>query len=148
MDRKPRNPREKLLNARTLFKSVLQGIVIFAASFGTYYSILAQNPDDAPLARTMGIIIIILANLFLVQVNSSDRDFVIQSVKRLGKDKVMWVVNIGTIAGILLILYTPLHGFLKLTPLSIGQLLKAFGIAAVSVLWYEFVKLMKKLLKK
>ncbi|MDD4168881.1 MAG: cation-translocating P-type ATPase [Desulfotomaculaceae bacterium] len=144
MDRKPRNPREKLLNARIIFKSVLQGIVIFAASFGAYYAMLARNPEDAPVARAMGLIIIMLANLFLVQVNSSDRDFVTQSVKRLARDKVMWVVNIGTVAGILLILYTPLHEVFKLAPLSAGQFFQAFGIAAVAVLWYELVKLAKR----
>ncbi len=148
MERKPRNPRENILNARTLLKSGLQGIIIFLASFGAYYLILYQNPNDAPLARTMGLVIIILANLFLVQVNSSDHDFVVQSVKRLAKDKVMWVVNIGTIVGTLLLLYTPLHEFLKFSPLTIGQLFTALGIAAVSVLWYDFVKLVKKQVKK
>ncbi len=148
MDRKPRDPKEKLLTARTLLKSVLQGIVIFAASFGAYYTTLLQNHDNAPLARAMGLVIILLANLFLVQVNSSEHDFLVQSIKHLLKDKVMWAVDIGTIAGILLILYTPLCRVLKLAPLTSGQLLKAFGIAAAAVLWYELVKLMKKLIKK
>ncbi|MDD2481835.1 MAG: cation-translocating P-type ATPase [Lutispora sp.] len=145
MDRKPRNPKEKLLTTRVLLKSVLQGLVIFGASFGTYYSVLSQNPDNAPLARAMGLAIIMLANLFLVQVNSSNHDFAIQSAKRLAKDKVIWAVNIVTIAGLLAILYTPLNGFLKLTPLTGVQLLTVFGIAAVAVLWYEIVKLIKKL---
>jgi Ca2+-transporting ATPase len=147
MDRKPRHPGEKLLTARTLFKSVLQGIVIFAASFGTYYSILSKNPGNAPLARTMGLIIIVIANLFLVQVNSSDQDFAAQSLKHLVKDKVMWMVNMGTVAGLLLILYTPLYRLLKLVPLTVRQFFTAFGISAVSVLWYEAVKLVKKFRK-
>ncbi len=145
MDRKPRDPKEKLLTARTLLKSVLQGIVIFVASFGAYYTTLLQNHDNAPLARAMGLVIILLANLFLVHVNSSEHDFLVQSIKHLLKDKVMWAVDIGTIAGILLILYTPLCRVLKLAPLTSGQLLKAFGIAAAAVLWYELVK---KLIKK
>lgn len=148
MERKPRNPNEKLLTTKTLLKSVLQGLVIFAASFGTYFSMLSQNPDNAPLARTMGLAIVMLANLFLVQVNSSDRDFAIQSFFRLIKDKVMWTVNIGTIAGLLLFLYTPLCGFLKLAPLSAGQFFSAVGIAAIAVLWYEVVKLMQKMLNR
>ncbi|MDP4156160.1 MAG: cation-translocating P-type ATPase [Bacillota bacterium] len=147
MERKPRNPKENILTAKTLVKSILQGFVIFAASFGTYYYILLQNPDNAPYARAMGLIIIMFANLFLVQVNSSDYDFVGQTIKRLVKDKVMWGVTIGTIAGILLVLYTSLHEFLNLAPLSVGQFLSALGISAVSVLWYEIVKLVKKLVK-
>lgn len=144
MERKPRNPQEKILTAQTLTKSVAQGLLIFAASFGTYFIYLQQNPENAALARTMGLSIIMIANLFLVQVNSSSYDFAITSMIRLAKDKVMWGVSIGTIAGLLLILYTPLGGVIKMAPLSASDLLMAVGIAAVSVLWYEIVKLVKR----
>lgn len=144
MERKPRDPKEKLLNASILLKSIAQGLVLFAASFGTYYYVLGQNPENPELARTMGFAIIMLANLFLVQVNSSDHDFAFQSMKRLAKDKVMWAVNIGTLVGLFIILYTPLNAFLKLAPLTVSQFFIAFGIAGVSVLWYEIVKLIKK----
>ena len=109
----------------TLLKRVMQGFVIFGASFGTYFSFLNQSPNNAPLARAMGLTIILLANVLLVQVNSSDSDFAIKSFKRLIKDKVMWSVSLGTIAGLLVILYTPLCDFLKLSPLSLNQLVLA-----------------------
>ena len=92
----------------------------------------------------MGLGVIMLANLFLVQVNSSDRDFAYHSVRRLIKDGVMWAVNLGTLALLGVILYSPLSVYLKLAPLSAGQLLTAFGLAGASVLWYEGVKLVKK----
>lgn len=143
MDRPPRDSNEKLLSARLLVKSVLQGLAIFAASFSTYFIMLDGQSANAALARTMGLAIIIIANLFLVQVNSSERDFAWQSMKRLIKDRVMWGVNIGSIAGLLLLIYTPLNSFLKLVPLTLEQLLTIFGIGAVSVLWFEVVKLVK-----
>ncbi len=93
MDRPPRDSNEKLLSARLLVKSVLQGLAIFAASFSTYFIMLDGQSANAALARTMGLAIIIIANLFLVQVNSSERDFAWQSMKRLIKDRVMWGVN-------------------------------------------------------
>lgn len=145
MERKPRDPKEKLLTPRILIKSVIQGLVIFAASFGTYLTVLAGNEANAPVARTMGLAIIMLSNLLLVQVNSSECDFAFRSVIRLAKDKVMWGVNIFTIIGLAAILYTPLAEFLKLAPLSATQLLTAVGIAVAAVLWYEIVKLVKKL---
>ena len=148
MDRAPRDPNEKILTGRSLAKSIIQGLVIFVASFATYFCTLQQNPENAPLARAMGLSIIMLANLFLVQVNSSNSDFAFRSFISLIKDKVMWAVNIGTVAGLLLILYTPLSSFLKLAPLSLKQLLIVAGIAFVSVCWYEIVKLIKKLKKK
>lgn len=145
MSRKPRNPKDKLLNIKILVKSIIQGLTVFAASFGTYYSVLTNDPDNAPVARAMGLAIIMLSNLFLVQVNSSDRDFAIISITRLIKDRVMWAVNIGTLLMLGVILYTPLSGYLKLTSLRPGQLLLSAGIAAAAVFWYEIVKLVKKL---
>lgn len=144
MDRKPRNPKEKLLNAKIFTKSIIQGLIIFAASFGTYYTTLNGNFDNAPSARAMGLSIIIISNLFLVQVNSSDNDFAFKSVARLAKDKVMWAVNFGTLAMLGIILYSPMNALLKLAPLSVPLLLKAVGFAVVAVFWYELVKLVKK----
>jgi Ca2+-transporting ATPase len=92
----------------------------------------------------MGLAIIMLSNLFLVQVNSSDHDFTFQSVKRLVKDKVMWAVNLGTLAMLGIILYSPLNGLLKLAPLSASLLLKAVIIAFIAVFWFELVKLVKR----
>lgn len=147
MDRKPRNPKEKLLDVKILLKSVIQGLVIFAASFSAYYTLLSDNPDKEAIARSMGLAIIMLSNLFLVQVNSSSHDFAIQSTRRLAKDKVMWGASVGTITMLLIILYTPVSSFLKLAPLSVPLFFGAVGIAAAAVLWYEIVKLVKKLLK-
>jgi len=145
MERRPRDPKKKMLTKAVLLKSILQGLTIFAASFGSYYYVLSLNPDNIGVARAMGIGVIMLANLFLVQCNSSDIDSIFTSVKRLAKDKVMWAVNVFVIAGLLLFLYTPLSGFLKLAPLTAWQLLTVLGLAAGSVLWYEIVKFFKRL---
>lgn len=104
MNRKPRDPREGILTSKVLVKSIIQGLVLFAASFGTYYYYLIK----------------------------------------LRKDKVMWSVAIGTIVGLVIILYTPLSGFLGLVHLGTSEILKVCGISLVSILWYEVVKLFKK----
>ena len=142
MERTPRNPNEKILNAKSLAKSLLQGLAVFAASFGTYFTVLQANPQsNAPVARAMGLAVIFFSNVLLVQVNSSNTDFVFQSIGRLMKDRVMWVATLGTVAGLLLILYTPLSGFLKLAPLSGLQFFAVVCISLVAVLWFELVKL-------
>lgn len=147
MERPPRDPNEKLLTAKILFKSLMQGLMIFGASFGTYFAFLKKFPDNVPIARAMGLTIILLANVLLVQVNSSNSEFAIKSFMRLIKDKVMWIVNLGTIIGLIVMLYTPLNGFLKLAPLSLNQLIMAVLIAITSVIWYEFVKVFKYIKK-
>lgn len=144
MKRPPRNPKEKLITMRALFKSIVQGLAIFGASFGTYSIFLNEYPHNAPLARSMGLTILLIANVLLVQVNSSNSEFAIRSFLKLINDKVMWAVHVGTIVILLVILYTPLTVFLKLAPLSMGQLALAAGIACAAVLWYEGVKIYKK----
>ena len=145
MERRPRDPGEKLLTGKLLGKSILQGLVVFAASFGAYFLTLANDPANAPVARAMGLSIIMLANLFLVQVNSSDHNFAFQSAKLLEKDGVMWAINLGTLALLGIILYTPLSVYLKLAPLSATQLFTVIILAALSVLWYEIVKLIRRI---
>lgn len=145
MKRPPRNPNSKLLTSPLLTKSILQGVAIFLASFGSYFTLLQSDTVNATVARSIGLVVIMLANLFLVQVNSSDYDSIVTSIKRLARDKVMWAVNIITLSGIAVILYTPLNEILKLAPLTMMQMLCTTGIAAASVLWYEAVKFFKRL---
>lgn len=147
MSRKPRNPNENIITSKSLTKSVIQGIIIFIASFGTYYLYLDNNINNAALARTMGLVIIFISNIVLVQVNSSDTDFAYRSFVVNIKDRVMWLVNIGTILGIFLLIYTPISSFLKLTALSFNQLLIAIGISIIAVLWYEIVKIVNSITK-
>ena len=143
MCRNPRNPQEKLIDWAILFKSIIQGIVIFVASFGTYYYMLSSNWANASVARSMGLAIIIISNLLLVQVNSSNNDFMYKSITKLAKDRVMWYVLIATLSMLGVILYSPLNSFLKLAPLTFKQLLISVIVGTISVVWYEGVKLYK-----
>ncbi len=143
MARPPRKPGEPLLTVGLAIKSVLQGVAVFAASFGAYYWILL-NQGNAELARTMGLAVILVCNLLLVLVNSSCIESAFRSVRRLVRDRVMWGVVLGTLSVLLCMLYTPLNGFLKLQPLSAEYLALAFGISFAAVFWFELVKLVKR----
>ncbi|MCL1806135.1 MAG: cation-translocating P-type ATPase [Oscillospiraceae bacterium] len=145
MNRKPRDPKISMLTWGVMLKSVTQGLTVFAASFGAYYFTLSADPGSAGAARAMGLGVLMVANLFLVQCNSSDIDSIFTSVRRLSKDKVMWVVNVTILTALFVFLYTPLNGFLKLAPLTAGQFCAMLGLAAASVLWIEIVKLVKRL---
>ncbi|MCL2424998.1 MAG: cation-translocating P-type ATPase [Oscillospiraceae bacterium] len=144
MMRKPRNPAQKLLTWRVMLKSALQGLTVFAASFGAYYYVLSLNSNSASAARAMGLGVIMIANLFLVQCNSSDTDSIFTAVKRLYKDRVMWIVNIALVAAIVLFIYTPLNTFLRLAPLTAPQFFTMLGLGSCSVIWYEIVKAIKR----
>jgi Ca2+-transporting ATPase len=124
-----------------MIKSITQGIFVLAASFGLYLLVLNDMESNATTARAMGLTVIMLANLFLVQVNSSEYDFALTSIRRLAKDRVMWLINIGTLLMIAVILYSPLSGLFKLAPLTMKELLAVIATAFVSVFWIELVKL-------
>jgi len=141
MERSPRKTDEKIIDISGLTKNIFQGFAIFGAAFGTYLTFLEQSPDNAALARTMGLTIIFIANMLLVHVNSSESEFAVQSILRLRGDKVIAAVNIGVIVSLIIMLYTPIAEGLKLAPLNWQQIVLAVGVACASVLWYEFVKL-------
>ena len=147
MERAPRDQNENILNSKTILKSILQGLAVFVASFGTYLEFLSLYPDNAALGRTMGLSIILLANILLVQVNSSNSEFAVKSFVKLINDKVMLAANLVTIGVLILIMYTPLSSFLNLTSLSIKQFMLAVVIAIASVGWYELVKAVKYIKK-
>ncbi|MEI7792813.1 MAG: cation-translocating P-type ATPase [Candidatus Berkelbacteria bacterium] len=145
MKRKPRNPKEQIITAGMLVKSFTQGLVVFAASFGTYLYFLHQNAENAPLARGLGLSVILLANIMLVHVSSSNTISAARTFSNLAKDKVMAAVTIATVIGLLVILYSPLNHFLKIAAPTVWQLLLVVFIAFISVFWYEFVKYGKRL---
>ena len=140
----PRKQNTKLVNLNLLGKSISQGLVIFLASFMTYYYFLSIL--HSPLVgRTIGISIIILANLFLVLVNSSDEELCYKVIPKILKDKVIVLEFILTILILLIGIYSPLHTFLKLSSLSIIQFVLVLLIAFFSVFWYEAIKFFNKL---
>ncbi|MCL2882167.1 MAG: cation-translocating P-type ATPase [Coriobacteriia bacterium] len=143
MDRPPRDPAEGILSRAVLVKSLLQGLCVFAASFGLYYYSL-RTGAPAPVARAMGLCVVFIANLFLVQVNSSNTAPVTATFKYLIGDRVILIVNAATLIGIAVILYTPLAGLFQLAPLRIVQVLVVIAAAAVSVFWYEIVKAVQR----
>lgn len=143
MTRKPRSPNEKLLSKKTFLMSFVQGLIICFFAFGSYLYIYFTT-SNANLARTMAIVIIVLSNILLVIVSNSGHDFAYYAVKKLLKDKVIWIINLVVIALIAIAVYSPLNGYLKLEALNIAQLGIAIGFAFASVAWREIIKVFNR----
>lgn len=135
---------ENILTLKVLIKSLIQGLVLFFASFGVYYIHLKNFPTEANIARSMGLAIIMISNILLVQVNSSNNMLMFKSVISLKKDPVMWITIIGTVLGLVIILYSPLASILSLAPLSFRQIGIVIITSMIAVLWYEIVKVFNK----
>jgi Ca2+-transporting ATPase len=144
MNRKPRSPKSPLIATNLMAKAIMQGLAIFAAAFGAYvYGI--NFGWDTNTARTFALTVIIFANILLVYVNQSEVDFRLSIIFKL-KDKVQLFVNLAILAGLALTIYAPfVNNIAKTSPLHLKQLLMAILLAIVSTLWWEIVKLIKRL---
>ncbi len=143
MDRKPRSPVESLIQGGMMTKAILQGLAIFAASFGSYVVLISQG-WSVEAARTFTLIVLGFANLFLVYVNKSEKLGAFVGIFKR-KDKVVWYVNAGIIAALALVTYLPAaNSIVKTVPLGVGPLFAAIGLAALATFWWEIVKLFKK----
>ncbi len=145
MEKPPRRLSERLFSAPALFRSLSQGFIIFLCAFCAYYLRLEKG---APAARSMGLAVLLFANQFLVQVLSSENRSLLKSLPLLFKDRPLLLISGAVNLGLLLILYTPLAGFLKMAPLSLPELLLAFSLGALSTLWYEGVKFFRNRKKR
>lgn len=139
MRKKPRKASESILNLPTLVMSIIQGIAIFISSFGIYYGALTMNRSVFE-ARSLGLSTLLLSNIFLVLTISSHNESVFKTIRKLSKDKVMWVTVSAIISMLSIVLYTPINTFLKLAPLSWQDVLVVLFITLVSVFWHELVK--------
>ena len=141
MKQKPIPQGQPLVTKAIVLKSLLQGLMVFFASFGTYLYVL-QN-KDAPHARTMGFSVLIFSNLLLVLVNSSEFHSVLKITAKLLKTKIFLTINGLIVLMTLAAIYTPLSSYLKFTPLEAAEMLIVIAVSAVAVLWYEIVKAVK-----
>ena len=145
MQKPPRNLKSSILNLKSLILSIIQGLAIFAVSFCSYLSFL---PLGANLARTIGLLIILISSIFLVFVYASKQDFAYKTFKNLIHDKVVFWVNLILIIFILIIIYSPLNGIFKMSPLNIYEIAYTIIAAFLAVFWFEIVKLIKYLKSK
>lgn len=144
MERQPRKAGEALITSKLMTKAILQGLSIFAASFGAYVYLFNSGYGES-MARTFALAVIIFSNLFLVYVNQSEKTFVVSSFFK-SKDKVLWYINIGILLALGMVIYSSFgNGLAKTSPLTAIQLLSSLAMAAVATLWWELVKLYKKL---
>jgi Ca2+-transporting ATPase len=143
MDRKPRSANEPLVTRNLMVKSVLQGLTIFGATFGSYLYLLNFSGHSGEMARSFALVVLVVANLFLVFVNQSEKTLAFQGIFT-GYDQVILWVNAGITLALGAIVYLPFgNAIAKTAPLQLFPLFFAVGIAAISTLWWELVKIVK-----
>jgi len=143
MNKLPRNPTQPLCSPKLLKKSLLQGCILFLASFGLYYMLLRSYPPE--LARTCGFAVLVISNILLVFVNCSETEAVWHTFKKIGKDIAVWLVNGIILVGLLFLIYSPVHTKLGFQALPFSYFIMIIMVSLAAVFWYEPVKLIKRI---
>jgi len=142
MIKKPRPFSTTFFNYKELTTSVIQGIIITVGALTAYqYSVSSGYSENT--TRTMVFMVLIVANIFLTLVNRSFYYSIFTTLKY--KNNLVPIIIGLTITLSWTLLYVPvLTRFFEFERLTIPQLGTTIVIGAISVLWYEIVKVIKR----
>lgn len=142
MSRNPRPLSETFLTWRELSLSIIQGLVI-SAGILFVYQLSYRDGGGEETVRTMVFTTLIFANILLSLANRSFHYSIFESFRNRN---ILLAYVIGTTILLLaaMLYVDEVRSFFQLSQLNFAQLLTAFGVAAVSVLWFEVYKLVKR----
>ncbi len=143
MTRRPRDPKAGIFGRRTLLLSLVQGLVVAIVTFGVYaFGHYHAGMSEAE-ARALTFVTLVLANLGLILSNRSWTRTVFSTIRT--KNSALWWVVAGAVIFLALVLTVPLlRSLFSFAPLSAIDLLICVVAAAISIGWFEVVKLIRK----
>lgn len=145
MIQKPRKLTDTFLNWKELTISIIQGLIITIGVLFVYQWSVNQGANEEN-TRAMVFTTLIFANILLSLTNRSFYYSLFESFKN--HNKLFAIVISLTLLLLMAILYIPVFAkFFDLSPLRFGDLVFCGLIAAVSVLWFELYKLIRRIAK-
>jgi P-type Ca2+ transporter type 2C len=142
MSQKPKALTTAFFNWKELSISIIQGLVITAGTLFVYrYSVM--NGYNEALTRTMAFTVLTAANIFLTLINRSFFYSILTTLK-YKNNMVLFIIFITIIIVGLILYVKPLTTFFEFETLNSLQLLICIAIGFVSVIWFEFLKLIKR----
>lgn len=142
MDRPPRAISQTFFRTRELLTSIIQGLVITLGTVGVYYYSLANTLSETE-TRSLVFLTLLVANIFLTLVNRSFYYSIFQTI-RYKNNRMVWILLLTI--GLMILMFTlpPLAGFFGIGTLSWEHFGLAVAIGAVSTLWFEVVKMVRR----
>jgi Ca2+-transporting ATPase len=138
MQRRPRNPRQRLFTRGFVLKSLTQGAGAMAAALGVYIGALRSGLGEADV-RTLTFATLILANLALILANRSLTRSLFEEWRV--PNHALGVLGTLTFAVLAAILFVPLfRDLFRMTVPHADDLLVVAGAGAASLVWMEIVK--------
>lgn len=142
MKEQPRKLDEPLISKDLLWKSIIQGLVIFIMVLGSYIILLQEHTSS--YAATCSLSILILSNILLVYVNQSNQLTVINMVKTL-KDIPTLGIHVIILISLLVLIYVPsMSHVVGFCALPLSTLFGVIVMSVVSTAWYDLVKICSK----
>jgi Ca2+-transporting ATPase len=142
MLQKPKALTTTFFNWKELSTSIIQGLAITVGTLSVYQYSVSNGYNEA-LTRTMTFTVLIAANIFLTLINRSFY-YSIFTTLRYKNNMVLFII-LATIIMVGLILFLePLTVFFEFQTLNYKQLILCVSIGFVAVIWFEFVKLLKR----
>jgi Ca2+-transporting ATPase len=142
MRRPPRSPKEPLFGKSIVLISFLQGLSVLVVVLLVFLTArgLGRAEDEV---RALTVVTLILSNLALILTNRSWTR-TIWEMLRSPNSALRWVLG-GTITFVFLILYVPfLRNLFRFSILHPVDLLLCVLAAAVSIVWFEALKLIRQ----
>ena len=144
MNQKPKPFSKSFFTNIEMFQSVMQGLMITVGVL-IIYQFAVQNGASEALTRTMVFTGLVTSNIFLTLLN---RSFFYSIITTLSyKNNLVGIIISLTVLILSLILFVPpIRIFFEFEALSISQLAFSIGVGTLSVIWYELVKLYKRII--
>jgi Ca2+-transporting ATPase len=138
MKRKPRSPKEKIFNKKTILLSAIQGLFILAVVvFMFNYSVKSGNSEN--LSRAIAFSTMIIGNLALIFSNLSWKKSLL-SLNEL-KNKALVYIFVGSLAFLALTLYVPyLNEVFLFAPLSLNDAGKVLLSGLIAFFCFEGIE--------
>ncbi len=139
MQRKPRDPGERLFGKRTLAISFAQGIVALIVVALVYQAALyLGQPSDE--ARAIAFVTLIISNLCLILTNRSWSRTIFSSFKS-PNPALAWVLG-GALVFLALVIFVPfLQRIFHFAPMHAIDFCLALIAGIVSIIWFEILKI-------
>ncbi len=145
MLQKPRTLSFSFFNLKELTTSIIQGLVITAGTLAVYQYAVSMNWNEE-ITRTMVFTVLVVANIFLTLVNRSFYFSVFTTIRY--KNTLVYIILALTILMMCLLLYMPMvtsfFKFQQITPYQVGI---SISVGFLSVIWFECIKLFKRVRK-
>jgi P-type Ca2+ transporter type 2C len=139
MRRPPRDPRAPLFGKRVVGVSLLQGASVLLVVLAVYVASLRLGQSDAE-TRALTFATFLISNLALIFTNRSWSRVIFASSLR---DPTLWAVTGGALGLLALIVYVPaLATLFRFAPLGALDAALCFGAGALSITWFEIVKML------